>query len=172
MKIYCDKCGKDITDVVSKTFETNMVGNVICPHCQKAQKRYLSETDFLMYLAFQETLYFVLSFITSQLFLHYKVNIWMILIFTVALILSVIATAKFKSIVYNTGLIKNSTMYKARIEDQKKVARSIRWQFLMFFALVITFFTETTAYWFFVAASITVVALTILRAILSARNEK
>ena len=172
MKIYCDKCGSDITDVVNRRFEENKVGNIVCPHCEKAQKRYLSETDFLMYLAYQEVVYFVLSFVTSQVFLHFEIKIWMLLLFIAFLVVTYIATTRFKSALYRTGFIKNSTMYKAQVEDQNRVSRSIRWQFLMFFALVITFFADTVAYWFFVSASLMVIASTIIKANLAARKEK
>lgn len=172
MKVYCDKCGKEITDVVNKTFEENKVGNIVCPHCQKTQKRYLSETDLIIYLAYQEIVYFLLSFVTSQIFIYFKLNIPIIIGFIALFVLTIFATSIFKTNLYFKGYLKQETMYKSRVEDSDKVARSIRWQFLMFFALVITFFTSTTAYWFFVAASITVIGLTILRAILSARNEK
>lgn len=171
MKIYCDKCGKDITETVSSTFEGNKVGNITCPHCNAKQKRYISETDLLVYLAYQEIIYFILSFITSQIFLYYKITIPLIVLFIIVFVLMVLTTKIFKCNIYSKGYLKKEKMYISKIEDQDKVARSIRWQFLMFFALVITFFTTTTAYWFFVAMSIVAIAITIIKAILSAKKE-
>lgn len=172
MKIYCEKCNKDISIDVSKRFEENKVGNITCPHCNTKQKRYLSETDLLIYLAFQEIVYFILTFSTSIIISIYSFNWFSIIIFIILFIISSIITNLFKKSLYSKGYIKKETMFKSQNEDEKKISRSIRWQFFMFFALVITFFTETTAYWFFVAASLFAIFITIIKAILSANKEK
>lgn len=172
MRINCEKCGKDITDIVSRHFENNKVGNCTCDKCGCKQKRYISEADLLIYLSFQEIVYFILSFITSLLFNTYKISISIILILLALFILAIITATFFKSYVYVNAPFKKATKNKAKDENQEKIAKSIRWQFLMFFALVITFFTEIIAYWFFVFASIAVILITIAKAILSAKNEQ
>lgn len=171
MKITCDKCGDNISYVVSRNFEENKIGNYVCDKCGYKQKRYISETDLLIYLAFQEIVYFILSFITSILFNTYKISVPIVLILLVMLTIAIVATNYFKSFIYNNAPLKKSTKYKAKNDNQDKIAKSIRWQFLMFFALVITFFTEVIAYWFFVFASLVVIITTIIKAILSAKNE-
>ena len=171
MKIYCEKCGEDITDVISHNLEQNKIGNYICKKCGNKQKRYISETDLLVYLTFQEAIYFLLSFITSLLFNIYKLSIVIIIFLLAMFIVAIICTTYFKTYLYINAPLKKATMFKARNEDQNKIAKSIRWQFLMFFALVITFFTTNTAYWFFVFASLAIVVVTLIKAILSAKNE-
>lgn len=171
-KIYCEKCQKDITSTVSRTFEENKVGNISCPHCGTKQKRYLSETDLLIYLSYQEIVYFILSFVTSLLLRQLSIT-WITIVFLIAMfILSIFITQHFKTKIYTEGLIKKETMYKSQVEEADRISRSIRWQFFMFFALVITFFTETIAYWFFVGASIVVIIITVVKAFLSAKKEK
>ena len=171
MKIFCDKCGKEITNVVNKTFEENKVGNITCPHCGSKQKRYISETDLLVYLVYQESIYFVLTFVTSQIFMHYKITIPLIILLIILFILAILTTSIFKSNIYLKGYLKKDKMFKAQTEDQEKIARSIRWQFLMFFALAITFFTTTSVYWYFVAMSVIAIGITLVKAIYSAKNE-
>lgn len=173
MKIYCDKCHKDITSLVNNAFETNKIGNIVCPHCKTKQARYISETDLLVYLAYQESIYFVLTFITSQILLSYKLNAYLIILFILLFVLAIIATSLFKINIYNKGYFKRNAINKVKQnEDQTKISRSIRWQFLMFFAIAITFFTTNTAYWFFVFLSIVCILITLIKAILSGKSEQ
>ena len=171
MKIHCEKCGADITTIVNQNLEKNKIGNYICEKCNQKQRRYISETDLLIYLSFQEIMYFVLSFITSIIFNTYKLTWYIAVFFLVMIIAAAYITANFKNYLYSKAPLKQKTMYKPQNEDETKIARSIRWQFYIFFVLIISFFTEIIEYWLFIAVSLIVIASTIIKAILSAKKE-
>lgn len=172
MKIYCDKCKKDIGVKIHEQFEKNQVGRIECPHCHTVQKRYLSEADLLIYLAYSEICYFILSFITILLFDSMKIGILTIVIVIILFAVVILTTSYFKKYIYTNGFIKKETMYIEQNENSNAIARSIRWQFLLFFALVITFFTMDEAFWFFVAASIFAILITCVKVVLAVKKEK
>lgn len=171
-KIYCEKCGTDITLQVSQKLEKNEIGRVTCPHCQKQQSRYIAEADLLMYLGFMEIVYFLLSFVTAILFRNFPIGVISIIIPAGMIIGAILLTQKFRYGLYTTGYIKHATMNNEQPGDPNQIARSVRWQFVLLFALVITFVTENRFFWFFVAATIVAIAFTFIKIKLAVKNEK
>ena len=174
MKILCDKCHKDISSFIYQEFEKNTPKSIICPICKQKQKRYLSEADFQVYIAFIEVCYFILSFITSILLNFLGLNIYFGLIVLILLILSIIITNRFKSFLYTKSFHKKETMYIEQKEDSNKISKSLRWQFILFFALVITFvteFDEPRLFWPFVFLSFMASCLSIIKSVLATKKE-
>ena len=175
MKIGCDKCGKDITSLIYQEMEKNTPKSIICPTCRVEQKRYLSEADFQIYMVFVEATYFLLSFITAFLLSFIGFNITFGIIFIILFIGSIFITNKFKYAVYKKGIFKKETMYIKQNENSKTISRSLRWQFILFFALVITFVTEfdkPDIFWPFAFLALVALIISLLKAKLSIKKEK
>ena len=175
MKIICDKCNKDITSIVYQEIEKNTPKYIICPHCHKEQKRYLSSVDYQIYLIFVEIGFFLLSFLTTLLMDVIGFNLVFGAIFIVILVLAIYITNLFKFKLYTNSFFKKETMYIKIDEDEKAVARSIRWQFILFFALVITFVTEMSnslIFWSFAGLSLLAIVLSTFKTALMLKKEK
>lgn len=175
MKIMCDKCGKDITAHIYQEMERNTPKSIICPICNTEQKRYLSEADFQIYLSFMEATYFLLSFITAILLSVLGFNLYFGIIFIILFAGAILVTNKFKFAIYKNGIFKQETMYITQKEDSKAISKSLRWQFILFFALVITFVTEfdkPNLFWAFVGLSLVALGASILKTRLAINKEK
>lgn len=175
MKIVCDKCGKDITAFIYQEMERNTPKSIICPICKVEQKRYLSEADFQIYLTFMEATYFVLSFITAIFLSIFGFNIIFGIIFIILFVAAIYITNRFKFAIYTKGIFKKDTMYIKLKENTKNISRSLRWQFILFFALVITFVTEfdnPELFWSFVALSLVALGAAVLKTKLAINKEK
>ena len=172
MKILCDKCGEDISADIDVKFDKLQVGCVICPKCHKENKRYISETDLLLYLGLSELFYLLLSIITTIVINRIST---IYISFGIVIVMFVIAWIVQKQIdrfVYEKAYFKQELKYTNMKEDEKTIGRSLVWQSMLFLALVITFVTTTEAKWFFLTVSILAVALTFVKFYLSLRNEK
>lgn len=172
MKILCEKCGENITVTVGEQLEKNRVGHPICPKCNKKQKRYISEADLLIYLSFSELLYFLLSLITTLLFDWLGLKWYTIVILIIMFAATVIVTWRFKANLYQKGYFKKDLIYTKFDEDGDKISKSIRWQFILFFAIVITFVTEHSVFYYFAAMALLSVILTIIKARLAINKER
>lgn len=175
MKIICPKCNTNITTHIYEEMEKNTPTSVVCPKCGLEQKRYLSEADFQIYLAFMEITYFLLSFITALLLNFIGFNIVFGIIVIALFIGSVFITNRFKLEIYGKGIFKQETMYIKQNVDSKNISRSLRWQFILFFALVITFVTEfdnPNMFWAFVLLSLAAIFFSIFRTKLAIKKEK
>lgn len=175
MKIRCYKCHNDITGHILQEMEKNTPASIECPMCHEKQKRYLSEADFQIYLTFTEAVYFLLSFITALLLNFIGFNIIFGIIVIAMFIGSIFIANNFKCSIYEKGLFKKETMYIKQEEDSKKIARSLRWQFILFFALVITFVTEfdrANMFWSFVFLTLAALFFSIFKTKLAIKKEK
>lgn len=175
MKIICPKCHNNISTHVYEEMEKNTPTSVICPICGSEQKRYLSEADFHIYLSFMEATYFLLSFITALLLNFIGFNVVFGIMAFALFIGAIIITNRFKYEIYEKGLFKKETMYIKQNVNSKNISRSLRWQFILFFALVITFVTEfdnPNMFWAFVLLSLAAIFFSIFRTKLAIKKEK
>lgn len=174
MKIVCDKCGKDISITTNSMFEQYSVGKAKCPHCNAVQKRYISEADILLYFAVNETFYAIASIVTMFVFHFVGLSFWVIL--PIALILSIyFFFAKWLSKkIYINAPKKSKVKYNVFDEDAVQIKKNFRWQFMLFFALAITFVTMqdslTVIVFFFIM--IIAIAINYLKFFLQAKNER
>ena len=174
MKIMCEKCNKDITQAIYQEMERNTPKSIICPNCHYEQKRYLSEADFQIYLTFMEITYFILSFVTAIALSYLSFNFIFGVIFVILFICAIYATNRFKYAIYTNGLFKKETMFIKQPENAKPISRSLRWQFILFFALVITFVTEYDSpeiFWSFVVLSVVAILVSVLKTRLAIKKE-
>ena len=172
MKIYCDKCGENISPDIDVNFDKMYVGHIICPKCHKENKRYISETDLLLYLGLSETFYLFLSIITMFIFRGYKQLYIMIPLLLVIFILAFIGQKQIDRLVYIKAYLKQDIKDKELIEDKDKISRSLIWQSMLFLALAITFVTSEEFSIFFLIVSVLAIILTFVKFYLSLRKEK
>lgn len=172
MKIQCDKCGENISPDIDVKFDKLQVGYVVCPKCHKENKRYISETDLLLYLGLSELFYLILSIITTIVIDKVSTIYISIGIVVVMFAIAWIVQKQIDRFVYEKAYFKEELKYTNMKEDEKTIGRSLVWQSMLFLALVITFVTTTEAKWFFLTVSILAIVLTFVKFYLSLRNEK
>ena len=121
-----------------------------------------------------ETTYFILSFITALLLNFIGFTLVFGILFIILFVGSIFITNRFKYSVYVKGLFKKETMYIKQEENAKSISRTLRWQFILFFALVITFVTEfnkPNIFWSFVVLSLVALGASIIKAKLAINKE-
>ena len=141
MKIYCEKCHEDISSECNRNIENYTVGRVVCPKCHYEQKRYISEADILLFFAVSETIYIIMSLIMMFLFDKLGISFVSIGIILVMVVASYFASKTLSSAIYEKAYFKEKVKYKEFEEDRKAIQRNISWQFLLFFAVTISFLT-------------------------------
>lgn len=171
MKIYCDKCHEDISSDVDVIFDKLQVGHFICPKCHKENRRYVSETDLLLYLGLSELFYLIISIITKLLMDKFKLSYITIIGIAVILVGGFIVQKQIDRYVYEKAYFKESKKYKERKEDKDQISRSLVWQSMLFLALTITYITVEEANIFFLIVSIAANILTFIKFYLSLKNE-
>jgi len=174
MKIYCEKCKKEISKLTDSSFEQYAVGRVKCPHCNTVQKRYISEADILLFFAVNETIYAVISIITMIIFQLIGVNLWIIIPIILLLVIYYFISKELSRRIYTYAYKKEAVKDKVFDEDVKQIKKNFTWQFMLFFALAITFVTQTDALTVGVFFFILVAAIVInyVKFFLQARNER
>lgn len=172
MKIYCDKCHEDITAACNTNIENYLVGRVVCPKCHHEQKRYVSEADILLYFGILEVSYLCLTFLMVLVFNNFGISVVSVVILLLLLLLSWAGSGLLASSIYQKAFFKKEVMFTVFEEDRKAIQKNISWQFMMFFAIVITYLTVSEGKLFFGIAMPLAVALTFIKFFLQIRNEK
>ena len=171
MNIYCEKCQKDISTECNKAIENYSVGKVICPHCHHEQKRYISEADLLLYFGINEVAYILLSLLMLLIFNKLVVGPVSIILIVVILIAGYFASKALSSAIYEKAFFKEDIKYKVFEEDQMAIKRNMTWQFMLFFAITITFITTNEGKTFFGIAMPVAAILTFVKLIYQLRYE-
>ncbi len=172
MKIYCEKCGEDITGECNKAIENYQVGKIICPKCHYEQKRYLSEADILLFFGVSEAFYVLLSLTAVFLFEKLGISPASIIILVILLLLSFFGSKALSSGIYEKAYFKNEIRNKVFEEDQKAIQRNISWQFMLFFAITISYLTISEGRIFFLIAMPFAVIMTFIKLYLQLKHEK
>ncbi len=172
MKIHCEKCGEDISAECNKAIENYSVGRIVCPHCHQEQKRYISEADLLLYFGVSEAFYVALSLFTSFLFRRWGVKPYPIAGVIVLLFLSYLLSKELSSRIYEKAYFKSEIRNKEFDEDRIAIQRSISWQFMLFFVIMISYLTIEEAKIFFLIAMPLAVIATFLKLHFQLRYEK
>lgn len=171
MKILCEKCHEDISGECCRNIENYRVGRVSCPKCGHVQKRYISEADLLLYFGISETAYVILTLITVPVFKAFDISIYTVLLLAILLIASFFLSKIMELKIYEKAFFKEKVRNKVFDEDVKAIQRSFTWQFMMFFALTITFLTIDEGRIFFGIAMSLAALMTFIKFFLQVRNE-
>ncbi len=164
MKIYCEKCHEDISGECNKNIENYTVGRVVCPKCHHEQKRYISEADILLFFGVSEVFYILFSLLTAFLIKKAGLSPVSILFVIVLIVAFFFASKALSSAIYTKAFFKNEIRNKVFEDDKIAIQRNISWQFVLFFAITITFLTTNEGKVFFgiampLAASFTFIKL-------------
>lgn len=171
MKIYCEHCHHDISTLCDTHFEQNEIGRIQCPHCRKKQKRYISEADLLTYFTFSELLYIILVLVTTAFFRLFGLSVITLIAIIIMFTLAYLGAKQLSRTIYSTGGWKKETMYTSLDEDAESIKKSMKWQFILFFALAITYATGTEFSLFFIAMMIVSVGLSAIKMRLAIKRE-
>lgn len=143
MKIVCEHCNKDLQKQVYHQFEQFEVGYVICPHCQKKNKRYLSELDIISYFCLSSLMY------TFGLILVFTMmNTFGVTWYVIAITLSVVTFMFFMmkgscTLIFNKAFFRQNYRDLDMQEDQKNVQRRLKKEFMSFMIIAFVFGTQT-----------------------------
>lgn len=168
MKIYCDKCHEPINIPIDSQFDKFLVGQPICPSCHKQQKRYISESDLLLYMTINECFYLLLTVITSILFNFFKLSYITIIAIIVMLAFGFIGLKNVDRLIY-TKANYNKDINNLN-EDKQKIQKSMNWQSMLFFVLVISYVTLNEVNYFFLAISVLSIIFTYIKFRLSIKK--
>ena len=172
MKIYCEKCKKDITTNINERFDKNIIGNVICPNCMHKQSRYLSGADLLIYLTSIEIIFWIISLIIFFIYNYVEISFTLIPIFIIILFLLILFTNMIKNNIYLKGLFKKIPINIEFNEDVEKIKKSYRTQFIIFLACIIICITKKEGFWLFWLLSSLAISFNVIKTILAINKEK
>jgi len=172
MKIYCEHCKKDITLETDKMIDNYRVGQIVCPHCNKKQSRYISESDLLLYCGFSELFYLIMSALALYL-LDFANNILKLVVIVLPLlIIGYLVQRYLIHSLYEKAYFKEEIKNKVIAENGEEIRKRMNWQNILFFALAITFVTMEENKIFFGIVCILAIILTFIKFILSLKKEK
>lgn len=172
MKLYCEQCKKEITGYVDKNIDDYRVGQVVCPNCNHKQLRYISESDLLLYFAISELFYLIISVVTMLMFELANSIIAMIAIAVPLLIIAYFIQRDIIHKIYINAYGKQEFKNHIFKEDNETIRKSISWQYMLFFAVAITFVTmEDVRIWFGIL-SVLAVILSFVKYKLCLKKEK
>lgn len=171
MKIYCDKCHEDVSSDVDVVFDKLQVGHFICPKCHKENRRYVSETDLLLYLGLSELFYLFISIITKIVMDKFRLSYVTAIAVIAILVIGFIVQKQINRYVYENAYFKKDRKYKEREEDRDQISRSLVWQSMLFLALTISYITLEEVNVFFLLVSVAAIILTFVKFYLSLKNE-
>ena len=172
MKIYCEKCKEDITLKVDSLFENYNVGRVQCEKCQKFSSRYISEADILLYYGISEVIYVIISVVTNFLLTLTGFPLYMIAVLILIVCIYFYIQKQLSRLIYVKAYFKKDFKDFDFKEDSNSINKNMKWQFMLFFAIAITYMIENTAKLFFGVMLILSVVFTFIKFYLALRNEK
>lgn len=172
MKITCEKCHKDISYECCRNIENYRVGRITCPECQHVQKRYISQADLLLYFGLSEAAYVMLTFVTIFVYRRFGIGIIFALIMIMLLLLFFFLSKMMEMQIYEKAFFKEDIKNKVFDEDIKAIQRDFTWQFMLFFALTISYLTIEEGKIFFGIAMPLAVIMSFVKFFLQVRNEK
>lgn len=167
MKIYCDKCKKEFTQAIDTQFDKYKLGHPICSECHKEQKKYIGESELLLYLGFNELFYLILTGITKLLLDKFMVSVITIVSALAMFIIGYIGLKTTDRKIYENIEFSNK---KIDTEEEIKISKSLNWQSILFFVLAISFATLDEANLFFFIVSVMAIILTFVKYYLSKKN--
>ena len=172
MKILCEKCNQNISVKVDSLFESYSVGKIQCDKCKKLSNRYISEADILLYYGLSEVIYVVISLVTKAFMNSTGFTWWMMGVIVLVLIAYFFLQKQLSRLIYVNAYFKKDFKDYDFKQDPESISKNMKWQFMLFFAIAITYMLEDTAKLFFGVMLILSVLLTFIKFYLALKNEK
>ncbi len=140
MKVNCIHCEKEITKQVDNQIEQFQCGQIECEHCKKKQKRYISESDLLIYFAISSIFYAVACVIAFVLF---ELILSMAFVFIAVIVMAMYSVLKYANrAIYKNAYFKKDIQDKVIEEDAKTVQGQMKTQLIIFLIIAIWFGTQ------------------------------
>lgn len=172
MKIYCHKCKENLSSTIQDKFEQFEVGRIVCPKCKTKQKRYLSESDMLIYFLISALAYILLFTIIMLLFDKTDFGLITWILVAIIFIIGLIFMKQTSIYIYNNALFKKEIKDISIEEDKDVIRKRMRWQFIMFMLLALFTGTSKGMELYFVALILIFAAVVGIKIYLSLKNEK
>jgi len=172
MKIYCEHCKKDITLETDKMIDNYKIGQIVCPHCNKKQARYISESDLLLYCALSEVFYLIMSILAMLLLTLANNMIIMLVIVIPLLVIGYIVQRDLIHKLYVNAYFKEELKNNVLNENGEEIKKRMSWQNILFFAIAITFVTMEGNKIFFGVMCVLSIILTFIKFKLCLDKEK
>ena len=137
MKINCEYCQEDLKSKTREPFDKLTVGRVICPHCNKENKRYISEFDLLLFMPFASLLYAigVVTIMYILEFLFSKNTVLSVVLLVLILAIGYIVIDQLAKYIYLKAPYKSAWKNQQLAEDNKVVSRRLNYQLTLFFII-------------------------------------
>ncbi|MCF0112168.1 MAG: hypothetical protein HUJ58_09735 [Erysipelotrichaceae bacterium] len=139
MKIYCDHCKKEITQIVGARLNKYEGGKVNCGHCHKLNKRYISSFDLHLIACGNMAIYGVfLMVMLLGLMLNPSANFWFMSLLTgIVMVGSIFGITKWPEYVYLKAPFKQAWANVTIKEDAAAAQSHARKMFFGFVGLVV-----------------------------------
>lgn len=137
MKCLCTKCNKEISKEVEKVIENYEPGRIKCPHCNAKQKRYLSESDILVYFTMVSIYYCLIISLFLFVYDTIGINLPAILFVIVAFIISYYILKQMTRFIYEKAPFKFDIKDYEIEEDKEAITKRMRWQFIAFMVVAL-----------------------------------
>lgn len=140
MKVYCERCHKDLSVDVDRALEKFEVGSIKCDKCNYIQNRYITETDLQLNIAISETIYLILTAMCLYVYDNMGSSLWLLLLIFPFLVIGYFGVKQVSRWIYLKSPGKKETANCKIKEDQEKIRKSMSGQFSIFFILAFATF--------------------------------
>lgn len=174
MKVNCEHCKKDMTSTVFQTITKNDIGRVVCPHCKKENKRYISELD-LMYVFFLNSIIYglvIMAFTFATVLAtqeSYEMVFWVSIVITLG---CCYFFSKWNSTrQYVVGMLKHTWKNKVFDENSEEVGRRMNFNLVIFIFIAIVLGTDAEMFYLFLFMYLAFILITAIKVHLLYKNE-
>ena len=172
MKLTCEHCHKNINKHIIYQFGHYKTGHFICPHCQKKNKRYLSELDILLYYSFSSILYAAALMLTVTLMNLYGTT-FAIILFTLVMVTVLFFILNWIALkIYEKAWLKNAWKNYTFDENSDKIAKKGNRQFWIIMLTAFVFATQKQLIAFYPAVILAITLILFIQIMLLVSKEK
>ena len=172
MKIKCTHCGQDLSKDIRENFEQYEVGRVICPKCRTKQKRYISESELLMYFGISALSYILLFSVIMGVFRYFGTIPFSFIIIVGLFIIGYFFLRNVSLLIYRNAYFKKDLSEVVFKEDKVSIQKHLRWQFIMFMLVALMFGAIPEYSIYFLIAIGAFIIIVLIKIYLSIKNEK
>ena len=175
MKVNCEYCQQNMKTKVREPMDKFHIGRVICPNCNKENKRYISEFDLLLYFVVSSIFYFVavyLAFYILDNIFFDNVLLGMVL-FTLLLVVGYFYTDNVAKFIYFRAPYKSEWRnHVFKKEEQLPIARRLNFQFIILIVVSFAIGTQDDKVYLYSLAMVALIVFNAIKAYLQLKNER
>lgn len=172
MKVECIHCHLDLSKKIQANFEQFECGKVICPHCKKEQKRYISEADLLIYFGFSAVLYCLLLSLVFLVFNLGQISVVTLVLIAILFVIGYFLMKQLINQIYLKAFFKKDLQFKVIEEDAQVVKKRLKWQFMMFMLIALMMSTQPDLIFPFLFMIVAFIIIVMIKVTLSIKKER